>query len=251
MRKLKTISRREFISYGLAYFTFLTNSSFNLKLTYTLDELMGIKPKNLVSGNGYTLHKDAAGAFEKMQDYAKKDGILIKVVSSFRDYNHQVKIWNNKFNRYIAKGYGHEDAIKEIIKYSTLPGTSRHHWGSDLDIIQGNVDNKYFSKHDPLQEKYFTQSGIFYPLKSWLNKNSAKFGFYEVYTKDINRTGFNYEPWHFSYMPLSKNMLSDFLKYNLETEVLKNNINGIKYINEKFIKNYINQYILGINKILI
>ena len=26
-------------------------------------------------------------------------------------------------------------AIDKIIEYSTLPGTSRHHWGTDIDII--------------------------------------------------------------------------------------------------------------------
>ena len=26
------------------------------------------------------------------------------------------------------------DAINEIIRFSTIPGTSRHHWGTDIDI---------------------------------------------------------------------------------------------------------------------
>lgn len=251
MHKFEPISRREFIAYSASLCAFLSNSSFRLKTTYSLEELMGIAPKNLIKQYDYTLNKEAAEAFNKMRASAQKDGVLIKVVSSFRSYDHQKKIWNNKFNKYISQGYAPDIAIREIIKYSTIPGTSRHHWGSDLDIIQANVNKSSYSQKDPLNEKYFTKNAVFYPLKLWLNKNAYKFGFYEVYTNDINRTGFKYEPWHFSYKPISKVMLKDFMSYNLAQELLKHSINGKSYITSAFIKSYVNNYIMGINKILI
>ena len=33
-------------------------------------------------------------------------------------------------------------AISEIIRFSTVPGTSRHHWGTDIDIIDGNFPDE-------------------------------------------------------------------------------------------------------------
>ena len=87
------------------------------------------------TGKKYRLQPEVAEACEKMKAAAQEDGIEMEVVSSFRSYAAQKKIWNRKFKRFTAEGMPTKRAIKKIIEYSTLPGTSRHHWGTDIDLI--------------------------------------------------------------------------------------------------------------------
>jgi len=73
------------------------------------------------------------------------------------------------------------------------------------------------------------------------------FGFYLVYTNDIDRKGFKYEPWHYSYAPLSKPFLKEYLKINLDSLFKDKKILGKEYFTEEFIKNYLKDYILDIS----
>ena len=82
--------------------------------------------------------KEAGEAFVNMKKEALKEGIKIEIVSGFRSYNRQKQIWNRKFRINKMNGLSPQQNILKIIEYSTLPGTSRHHWGTDIDIIDGN-----------------------------------------------------------------------------------------------------------------
>ena len=73
------------------------------------------------------------------------------------------------------------------------------------------------------------------------------FGFYLVYTDNANRKGFKYEPWHYTYKPLSKQYLDDYQKLNLIDILKKEKIIGNEYFTKEFIQNYINGNILDIN----
>ena len=81
-------------------------------------------------------------AFQMMKTAALKDNIKLKVVSSFRDYSTQKRIWNRKYKRFTLEGLSPLEAIEKIVEYSTLPGTSRHHWGTEVDLILGDVEVK-------------------------------------------------------------------------------------------------------------
>jgi hypothetical protein len=131
----------------------------------------------------------------------------------------------------------------KIIEYSTIPGTSRHHWGTDIDIIDSNIK----PEGDVLLTEKFYGNGPYAKLKNWLDKNSKKFGFYLVYTDDDKREGFNHEPWHFSYKPISKDILEEFLKIDFIKLFTKNEILGSEYLTSDFIKHYKNNFLLGIN----
>ena len=104
---------------------------------YSILELMG-KIDIPLFGKGINLREEAYDAYVDMKKAAYQDGFDIKMVSSYRDFYRQEGIWERKYLRYTEDdGMAPLDAIDKIIEYSTIPGTSRHHWGTDIDIIDG------------------------------------------------------------------------------------------------------------------
>ena len=134
-------------------------------------------------------------------------------------------------------------AIQEIIRFSTIPGTSRHHWGTEIDVIDKNFENE----KNLLIAKKYEEGGIFNSLKKWMDKNSEKFGFYIVYDDNDKRPGFEYEPWHYTYKPVSNLYHTEFLKLDLKSIISKTKLAGKEFINEEFIKKYIDENIMGIS----
>ena len=205
--------------------------------------LIGMDDSRIVSDT-ILLEKETYSAFVKMKDAAEKDGIIIKLVSGFRDFYRQQMIWNNKYKKFTNEfSLDGPTAIKEIIRFSTIPGTSRHHWGTEIDIIDKNFENE----KDLLISKKYEEGGIFNSLKKWMDKNSKRFGFYIVYDDDSNRPGFEYEPWHYTYKPISDLYQREFLKLNLKSIISKTKVEGKEFINDEFIKKYIDENIMGIS----
>ena len=202
--------------------------------------LLGIEHSSLV-GDSIQLEKNTFTAFEKMRKAAQNDGIKIKEEVNLK---RQKEIWNSKFLRFTKeKKLSGIDAINEIIRFSTIPGTSRHHWGTEIDVI----DDKYKNEKNPLIAAKYEKDGIFSKLKKWMDENSEKFGFYLVYTDDSSREGFEYEPWHYTYLPISKKYLNEFLKIDIIEIISKIDIEGKELFNEKFITDYLINNILQIN----
>ena len=205
--------------------------------------LIGMDDSRIVSDT-ILLEKETYSAFIKMKDAAEKDGIIIKLVSGFRDFYRQQMIWNNKYKKFTNEfSLDGPTAIKEIIRFSTIPGTSRHHWGTEIDIIDKNFENE----KDLLISKKYEEGGIFNSLKKWMDKNSKRFGFYIVYDDDSNRPGFEYEPWHYTYKPVSDLYQREFFKLNLKSIISKTKVEGKEFINDEFIKKYIDENIMGIS----
>ncbi len=209
---------------------------------FTKEDLMGKGNPTLV-GEGYKLRKKANQAFLKMKSAALKQNIKIKVVSSYRDYKHQNRIWEGKYERYTASGLSPIKAIHKIIEYSTIPGTSRHHWGTDIDIVDGSVKQP----RNVLLEKHFQDGGPFTRFKTWMDHNANDFGFYLVYTNKKGRKGFKYEPWHYTYAPSSIPMLKEFKKIDIKTELQKSVLMGSSNFTSEFIQQYMNKNVLDIN----
>ena len=205
--------------------------------------LIGMDDSRIVSDT-ILLEKETYSAFIKMKDAAEKDGIIIKLVSGFRDFYRQQLIWNNKYKKFTNEfSLDGPTAIKEIVRFSTIPGTSRHHWGTEIDIIDKNFENE----KDLLISNKYEEGGIFNSLKKWMDKNSKRFGFYIVYDDDSNRPGFEYEPWHYTYKPISDLYQREFLKLNLKSIISKTKVEGKEFINDEFIKKYIDENIMGIS----
>ncbi|MFC5046835.1 M15 family metallopeptidase [Aquimarina hainanensis] len=235
--------RREFIKTSLLGITGISCFPVaSLTPSFSKDDLMG-KSNPTLYGTSYKLRKEAHQSFLEMSKAASKSGIRIKVVSSYRNYAHQNRIWERKYKAFTAKKMNPEQAIKKIIEYSTIPGTSRHHWGTDLDIVDGNAPQP----KGLLLEKNFASEGPFCKLKEWMDRHASSFGFELVYTNKEGRKGFKYEPWHYTYTPLSIPMLKAYRKIDIKKELKKANLLGSSHFTDTFIQNYINENILDIN----
>lgn len=213
---------------------------------YSILELMG-KEDIKLHGKGIQLRKAAHDAFIAMKKAAYQDGIAIKIVSSYRSFSRQESIWERKYGTYTDDGMEPIAAIDKIIEYSTIPGTSRHHWGTDIDIIDGNQK----TDGDVLVPSKFGTDGPFEALKKWMDENAKTYDFHLVYTDDPARRGFKYEPWHYSYAPISVPMLATFRRKNIMALLQEEEFYGSEIFTEGFLKNYIRDNILGINRVLL
>lgn len=154
---------------------------------------------------GLYLRKEAAAALSLLLMDFKKDnpGITISLVSATRNFYSQKVIWEEKWSgkRRISGASsvnGMSDPIKKaelILRYSSMPGTSRHHWGTDFDI--NRLNNGYYS------------SGEGKIIYDWLSRNAARYGFCQPYTAG-RASGYREEKWHWSYTPLSKKFLAEW-----------------------------------------
>mgnify|MGYP001167744593 CR=1 FL=1 len=182
--------------------------------------------------------------FKQMQNDAKKEGVEIEIVSGYRSYQKQKNIWNKKYNENYKKEVIGIENINRIIQYSTLPGTSRHHWGTDIDII----DKRFIPKGDLLIEKNYAENGIYSQLFYWMKKNSKKYDFYLVYDDSPKRKGFKFEPWHYSYKPLSVIFLRRFIEGNLIFKITQDSsLLGRRFIDNSFLESYLDKNLLDIN----
>lgn len=143
------------------------------------------------------LNREVYKAFQEMSTKAKQDGISLQIVSGARNFDHQKAIWERKWKRY--KDLDPFSRTRKILEFSSMPTTSRHHWGTDVDL--NNLENSYF------------ESGKGKKEYDWLVTNAHKFGFYQVYTsKASGRTGYAEEKWHWSYLPLANRYLQAYNK---------------------------------------
>lgn len=197
-----------------------------------------ISNKYTLSKNKIYIQKEAYNAFLKMRNEALKENIVLNIISGTRNFEAQKSIWNNKWQgvtkvngKNLTEFMSNElERFKKILNYSSVPGTSRHHWGTDIDI--NNVEPNYFN----------TQIGkIEY---EWLKNNADKFGFCQTYNLKGNGrlTGYNEEKWHWSYLPLARIFTQEY-KNSIKNEDIKGFL-GDKYVLEQ---DLINDYVLGIN----
>ncbi|MCK0158705.1 M15 family metallopeptidase [Cellulophaga sp. F20128] len=216
-------------------------------MEYSVQELMGQTDIDLY-GKGINLRKEAHDAFLKMKVAAYSDGFDLKIVSSYRNYARQEGIWERKYLKYTQnENLSPLDAIEKIVEYSTIPGTSRHHWGTDIDIIDGYQK----TTGDVLVPEKFEAGGPFEDIKIWMDENAQKYGFHLVYTNDKKRRGFKYEPWHYSYAPISIPMLTQFRSKNIMRLLHNQDLLGSEHFTTGFIKSYIVNNILDINPTLL
>ena len=209
---------------------------------FTLEQLTGRSDPEL-HGEGINLLKEAHDAFLEMKKAAYQDGIDIKVVSSYRSYERQRDIFERKYIAYTEEGMEPLEAIDSIIEYSTIPGTSRHHWGTDADLIDASKP----ASGDVLVADKFGEGGPFADFKAWMDTHSEDYGFHLVYTDNPRRRGFKYEPWHYSYAPLSVPMLAAFRKMNIMRILEDDDFLGSEHLTTGFIHTYITDNILDIN----
>ena len=183
-----------------------------------IDILLGKTREHLVplEGTKYFVHHQMLHDFLKLQHQAKLDGFDLQIASAFRDYDRQLKIWNAK-----ARGerqlYDDQERpldysklspteiVFAILRWSALPGCSRHHWGSDIDVFDANTQKPEDVKLVPSE---CIGDGPATKLHDWLDakmSHKQSFGFFRPYVTDIG--GVSPERWHLSYYPISRRVI--------------------------------------------
>lgn len=127
--------------------------------------------------SGMQLVSEAKETFETLSQEAKKDGMTIIAMSSYRSYDYQVNLYNN---------YVKSDGKDAADTYSARPGFSEHQTGLAVDIYNKELPYTSFEETKEFE---------------WMQKNAYKYGFILRFPKDkVNITGYQYEAWHYRYV---------------------------------------------------
>ncbi|MGJ8686126.1 MAG: M15 family metallopeptidase [Spongiibacteraceae bacterium] len=181
--------------------------------TLSVEFLTGCDSDVMVTTLGAPVHPCIVAPFCALQSRAAEQGFDLQIISGFRSFDRQCGIWNAKAQgqRPLLDSFGAEldfSALSEqqllaaILRWSALPGASRHHWGCDVDVYDAAaVENDYQVQLTPEE---VSDSGVFGPLHKWLDEQFTAGrgeGFFRPYGED--RGGVAPERWHLSYAPLA------------------------------------------------
>jgi LAS superfamily LD-carboxypeptidase LdcB len=186
------------------------------------------------------VHRDAAEAFLAMREAAMQAGIELEAASAFRDFERQRQLWNAKFtgDRPLLDASGRmldtnsldePQRVEAILLWSALPGASRHHWGTDIDVIDRSAMAPGYDLQ--LMPEEYAPGGPFGRLNSWLDENMRHFGFFRPYA--TGRGGVRPEPWHLSYAPVSRQAVKDLDLSTLADALQGQEVLGIVSIVER------------------
>lgn len=103
-----------------------------------------------------------------------------------------------------------------ILRFSAVPGASRHHWGTDVDFNST-------SNADWAPASGSTRAGRFHALGLWLQRNANRVGFIKTYTSG-RAGGHQEEAWHYSYEPIAGPIRSI---YNLDVRLTEEIVDPI------------------------
>lgn len=200
-----------------------------------------------------TLHHEAVHSFMVMHQAACREGIQLHVRSAFRSFETQLSIWNAKWRgeRPLLTRDGHvlnhaeltpTQRLDAILIWSALPGGSRHHWGSDIDLIDAQaIPTGYQVQLIPDE---YAANGIFSNMSRWLERHAATYGFFRPYRTD--RGGVSPEPWHYSYAPIALKALESLNVAMLQRAIEASDIEGKSLILEHLPQIY-RRYVLAVD----
>jgi LAS superfamily LD-carboxypeptidase LdcB len=180
---------------------------------------------------GARIHREVTAPFLALRDAAAEDGFDLRIDSGFRDFDRQRSIWNRKVDGALPvlasdatpldiTTLSEEQLVFAILRWSALPGASRHHWGTDVDVFDEAARPEGYEVQ--LVPSEVDPGGMFGPLHAWLDERieaGAAFGFFRPY--DCDRSGVAPERWHLSHAPVA-----GVLARALTREVLATTIRG-------------------------
>ncbi|PWT76238.1 MAG: D-alanyl-D-alanine carboxypeptidase [Proteobacteria bacterium] len=198
-----------------------------------------------LEGPRVALHRDVVAPFLALRDEAARDGMDIVASSAFRDFDAQVDIWNRKYRGerplYDRDGrprehasLNEEEIVEAILVWSAVPGASRHHWGTEIDIYdRAALPDGYRVQLLPAE---YQSDGIFWRLAGWLDENIHRFGFYRPYDED--RGGVFPEPWHISFAPIASRALASLTEEVIAAALRESNVLGKECVLERLSEVY-------------
>lgn len=186
---------------------------------FSQDELTGRARSHIVELREppCSLHRAVVQPLLAMRAAAAAAGIDLVPFSSFRDFDRQLAIWNAKARgerelrgadgQLLDAGALDEEArVAAILCWSALPGASRHHWGTDFDVMDAAALPPGY-RLQVVPEEY-APDGVFGRLDAWLTAHAGEFGFYRPYA--TWRGGVQPEPWHLSHAAVAAAALRQF-----------------------------------------
>lgn len=200
------------------------------------------------------LHVEAVTSFLAMRDAAAAAGLDLAAASGFRDFERQVHLWNRKWRgeRPLQDRAGRpvdpaalDDAsrVDAILCWSAIPGGSRHHWGTDVDVIDAAAMPAGYQVQ--LVPAEYASDGVFGRLSAWLDSNMTRFGFYRPYASAGSGAGV--EPWHLSYWPIATEALEALTLPVLRTAVAGSDMLGKAQVLERLPEIY-TRFILAVDR---
>ena len=168
---------------------------------------------------GTHVHQEAVEPFRRLQRDARAADFDLQILSGFRSFDQQLSIWNRKAAGTLAvldsdavpldiKTLSDQELVFAILRWSALPGASRHHWGTDLDVYDAAAMPTGYEIQ--LIPEEVNAGGMFGPLHEWLDERIATdgtYGFCRPYDQD--RQGVAPERWHLSYAPVATAYLEE------------------------------------------
>lgn len=146
------------------------------------------KPGNLVStanaglNDGGKVRRFVISDLRAMAQAARNAGAPLRVVSAFRNWRTQKRLYRRE-----VELYGEDRARLTVAR----PGHSEHQLGTTIDFGSGGTKLKGWHYSDWAD----TATG------SWIKKNGWKYGFVMSYPRRKRSvTCYRYEPWHWRYV---------------------------------------------------
>ena len=163
------------------------------------------------------LHPLVIQPLENLYLSASAAGFQLAVASGYRNFARQLHIWNQKAMglRPVLDDRGapldmsqltDDKKMFSILRWSALPGTSRHHWGTDFDVYDLSRISVDYQVQLTLDET--EGDGPFADFHDWLTQALSSTAFFRPYASD--RGGVAPEPWHLSYAPLATTFARQF-----------------------------------------
>ncbi|HPG73092.1 MAG TPA: M15 family metallopeptidase [Bacteroidales bacterium] len=163
------------------------------------DTLFRLLPAGCVQYGNQYMHKEAAEAFTAMYNDALSEGIRLTVISAYRSYDVQKWLWEGAWQKH-RHLYSDDVALAtHILKYLSMPGTSRHHWGTEVDICSTALA--------------WWESPQGKRVYEWLSNNASRYGFYQPYGPlgESRKSGYQQEKWHWSYGRVATDILNQYV----------------------------------------
>lgn len=142
--------------------------------------------------NSYEIDERVYDAYYAFEEAALNAGYSLTVLSAYRSIAHQQEVFDNGVAEQLAAGLSQKEAELKTKEYITVPGTSEHHTGLAVDV----VDQEWYNQGRGLEDGFYDT-----PAGKWIDQNASSYGFVIRYPKGKEEiTGINYEPWHLRYV---------------------------------------------------
>jgi len=196
----------------------------------------------------FLVHPEIKQDLSLLLDAAKQANQPIALISSFRSFDRQLTLWNQKWlgnlKVYAIDGLlvdtsklSDEEKFHAISLWSALPGFSRHHWGTDIDIFSALAIEK--GHRVELTSEEFAKGGVCQQLNQWLDENLQDFGFFRPYQR--YQEGIAAEPWHISHLATAEAIHKEFPVDECQSHLAQSSIKSGAFIIENC-QSYIDRY---------